>query len=127
MKKLVLAILIALLAAAPASAYPASRETTAGMKWLDGLVVRPLTFLMAVPVGLAVFAAVLPVAGPTGTAWYIAPYLLEAPMRFTAGRHLGEWDNYLDDGTIVGSTRMTPREERADLEKRMTRLARGES
>lgn len=110
MKKLILAVLVCGLAASPSLAEPSGGE-----KALDVLLVRPASLVGAV-ISTGLFIGTLPLTAPTGISHDAAYLMVAAPWRFTGGRHIGEWNRYVDGRDIRGWALETPQQRRLELD-----------
>ena len=93
---------------------PVSAESNGGASALDILIVRPLALAGSL-VSTGHFLGTLPLTAATGISHEAAYVMVAAPERFTAGRHISEWDRYRDGRDIRGWALET-QQRRIDLE-----------
>ncbi len=94
----VLAILALL--SSPVLAQEPRENPAVGLKILDIIVVRPISASVSC-VSTAFCVGTMPLAYVTGIGEQSARVLIEAPWRFTAGRHLGDFQHYKDGNPIT--------------------------
>ncbi|OPY77228.1 MAG: hypothetical protein A4E65_02826 [Syntrophorhabdus sp. PtaU1.Bin153] len=86
----------------PQSGPKASQEgPSIGAKVADVALVRPLC-LVGSTISTAVYLVISPFAYAMGVGEPAARAMVEAPWRFTAFRHIGEFDHYTDEKPITG-------------------------
>ena len=118
MKRIVLALLIAVFvaafaghAAAQMAAQPRpdvyQQEAPVGLKIVDVALVRPLCVAGSI-VTTATYLAISPLVYVMGLADPFARVLVEAPWRFTAFRYVGQFDHYTDEKPIMGVWELRP-------------------
>jgi hypothetical protein len=102
MKVLICAVLTAavLLTAPAAMAEP--QDAPVGMKILDFVLVRPTSFVISL-VSTAVFIGTVPLTYPLGFSYDLGNYMVQAPWRYTSSRYYGNFSEYRDDRTVLGT------------------------
>jgi len=95
------ALTMATLLAAPA-AMATPNDAPVGLKILDVVVVRPTSFLVSL-VSTGIFLGSLPLTYPTGVSYDLGNYMIAAPWRFTSSRYIGNFREYKDRRTTLGT------------------------
>jgi len=102
MKKIIMICLVVLCFSFPVFAddNPAE-EPSVGLKVVDAVFVRPPCVAISMASTLAFCAIAVP-AYIIGIADPLAMAMVDAPWRFTAERHLGEFNHYRDEKNALG-------------------------
>jgi len=102
MRILICAVLtMSMLLAAPA-AMAESDDAPVGMKILDFVLVRPVSFVVSLA-STGVFIGTLPLTFPIGVSYDLGTYMVTVPWRYTSSREYGNFSDYRDDRTIRGN------------------------
>lgn len=100
-KTVVMGLLIMILFSSAAFADAREREQpTTGMKFLDLLLVRPLSIIGST-LSTAFYLVTVPITYPSGVSEPASRILVEAPWRYTGMRYLGDFHHYKDGNPIT--------------------------
>jgi len=101
MRILICAVLtMSMLLAAPA-AMAESDDAPVGMKILDFVLVRPVSFVVSLA-STGVFIGTLPLTFPIGVSYDLGTYMVTVPWRYTSAREYGNFSEYRDNRSIRG-------------------------
>ncbi|HEX9814781.1 MAG TPA: hypothetical protein VGB31_07530 [Myxococcota bacterium] len=102
MRILICAVLtMSMLLAAPA-AMAEQGDARVGMKILDFVLVRPVSFVVSLA-STGVFIGSLPLTFPMGVSYDLGTHMVTVPWRYTSSRQYGSFSEYRDHRTIHGA------------------------
>jgi hypothetical protein len=95
------ALTMSMLLAAPA-AIAEPEEGPVGMKILDLVLVRPVSFVISLA-STGVFIGSLPLTFPIGVSYDLGTSMVTVPWRYTSSRPYGNFEEYRDHRTVRGA------------------------
>jgi hypothetical protein len=102
MRTLLCAVLALFLLLAAPVAMAESDEAPVGLKILDFVLVRPVSFVVSVA-STGVFIGTLPLTFPIGVSYDLGTEMVTVPWRYTSSRCYGNFHEYRDHRSIRGA------------------------